>query len=82
MLNRRGSDLVILYPEAEPDWRRHVGGLFLPGGYMECLLIHTCSPGSHFLGDIMDEPQPAKTSLPIYHLLACLVRPFVFQQVS
>ncbi|KAI5131318.1 Sec14-Like Protein 4 [Manis pentadactyla] len=36
--------------------------------------------GSHFLGNMSDEPQPAKTVLPIYHLQAGLVEPFAFQQ--
>ena len=82
MLSTRGRNLAMLYPEAEQVWRCHVGGLFLPGGNMGCLLTHSCSPGFHFLGDMMDEPQPAETLLSIYHLLACSVEPFAFQQVS
>lgn len=71
MLNRRGSNLVIMYPVAKQVWSCHFGDLFLLGGHMECLLIHFCPPGSHILRDMINEPQPTKTSLPIYHLLAC-----------
>lgn len=68
MLSKRGSNLAMLYPEAAQVWRCHVGGRFLPGSHMGGLLTHICPPESHFLGDIMDEPQPAKTLLPIYQL--------------
>ena len=47
-----------------------------------CLTRSCHNPGSHFLGDMMDEPPPAETLLSIYHLLACSVEPFAFQQVS